>query len=169
MSINRVSERHLLIINCRKWLSHKNEFEQRGVLDVLTLWYRNSEITLLTAYRSVCFPYACPESYSAFHNPVYHALLWRLITQWEKPALRREGSLGSSRAGGEGLTVQGKRECLTLPAALSVSEKSALRHAVEKQSKGLVNYEQRPGVLLNSSKVELNWLRAYSVAVVLAC
>ena len=140
MSINCIVERHLLAINCRKWLSHKNELEQRGVLDFLTLWYYNSEITLLAAYRSVCFPYACPESDSVFHNPVYHALLRRLITQWEKPALQRERCLGSSvtRAGGEGLTVQGESECLTLPAALSVSEKSALRHTVEKQSKDLV-------------------------------
>ena len=44
-----------------------------------------------------------------FHNPVYHALLCRLITQGEKAALQRERSLGSrvTRAGGEGLTVQG--------------------------------------------------------------
>ena len=90
MSINHISERHLLVINCRKWLFHKNELEQRGVLDFPTLWYYNSQITLLTAYRSMCFPYACPGSDSVFHNPVYHALLCRLITQWEKAALQRK-------------------------------------------------------------------------------
>ena len=49
-----------------------------------------------------------------------------------------------------------------------VREKCPLAHW-RKTEQGLGNYEPRPRVLLNNSKVEFNWFRVHSVAVVLAC